>query len=55
MKVDYGYDYALCTADMNNSAQIKVLASNNWLFLGSFKSSKTGHFVGIYGKPLNDS
>lgn len=52
MKVDYGYDYALCTADMNNAPQIKILAANNWNFLGSFKSSKTGHFVGIYGKSL---
>lgn len=54
MKVDYGYDYALCTVDMNNAAQVRVLAANGWKCLSMFTSSKTGHLVGIYGKPLNE-
>jgi ribosomal protein S18 acetylase RimI-like enzyme len=54
MEKNLGYDYAICTVDMSNTPQIKILAAENWLFLGSFRSSKTGHFVGIYGKPLTN-
>jgi hypothetical protein len=54
MQHNLGYDYAICTVDLANRAQIEILAAENWLTLGSFKSSKTGHFVGIFGKPLDN-
>jgi len=53
MKVDYGYDYALCTVDLENRHQIKILASNGWRQLSSFISTKTGHSVGLFGRDLN--
>jgi L-amino acid N-acyltransferase YncA len=47
-----GYDYALCTVDKTNVAQLKILEGNGWTRLDSFKSSKTDHTVAIYGKEL---
>ena len=52
MKADYGYDYALCTVDLSNHAQLRILAANGWTQLDSFLSSKTGHKVGIFGTQL---
>lgn len=52
MKYDYGYDYALCTVDLSNHAQLVVLAKNKWRQLDSFTSSKTGHLVGLFGRKL---
>lgn len=50
--VEMGYDYAVCTVDVSNTAQVKVLERNGWKFLSAFKSSKTGHVVSLYGRPL---
>jgi GNAT superfamily N-acetyltransferase len=47
---DLGYDYALCTVDLSNTAQISILTKAEWLQIDSFVSSKTGHRVGIFGK-----
>lgn len=52
LKVDYGYDYTLCTVDLSNRAQLVVLAKNGWKQLDSFRSTKTGHLVGLFGKQL---
>lgn len=52
LKEHLGYDYTLCTVDMANEAQIKILIGNGWRFLDNFRSSKTGHLVGIYGYEL---
>lgn len=49
---DLGYDYALCTVDAANTAQIKILKKNNWKKLDKFVSSKTGHKIALYGKFL---
>lgn len=54
MKVDYGYDYALCTADLNNTAQVAVLTKTGWKQLDTFLSSNTGHTVGLFGRKLDD-
>lgn len=48
-----GYDYALCTVDAANIAQIKILQDNEWEKLSWFTSSKTGHRVEIWGYKLN--
>lgn len=47
------YDYALCTVDQTNTYQIRNLELNDWILRGSFKSSKTGHIVLIYGRSLD--
>ncbi len=49
-----GYDYAICTVDSNNVAEIKQLTKNGWSFIVCFTSKKTGHVVRIYGKNLNN-
>lgn len=46
---ELGYDYALCTVDSANLAQVKILEGNGWKKLDEFKSSKTGHTVCLYG------
>lgn len=52
MRDELGYDYALCTVDVKNTAQLSVLNKNGWVRLSSFSSSKTGNTVAIYGKDL---
>ena len=52
MKMDYGYDYALCTVDLANLPQIKIMQVNGWRRLDAFTSSRTGHLVGLFGKGL---
>lgn len=49
---ELGYDYALCTVDSSNAAQVRILVAAGWQRLDSFKSSKTGHHVCIYGKRI---
>ena len=52
LKEVLGYDYALCTVCEDNDAQLHILYQNQWEYLDSFKSSKTGNTVLIYGKHL---
>lgn len=47
---DLGYDYAICTVDKSNAAQVHLLEKNGWTNLDFFWSQKTGHSVGIYGR-----
>ena len=49
---DLGYDYALCTVDMSNEAQLHILKKYGWHQIDEFISSKTGHTVGLFGRPL---
>lgn len=49
-----GYDYALCTVDQENHRQLAILERFKWKCLDCFKSSKTTHMVGVYGKQLRD-
>jgi RimJ/RimL family protein N-acetyltransferase len=51
-KHELGYDYALCTVDVSNAKQIKILVGFGWKELDTFKSSKTGHTVALYGRGL---
>lgn len=43
-----GYDAALCTVDLNNKPQLKILKKCGWVHLSTFKSQKTGHKVGMF-------
>lgn len=52
MEKNFGYDYALCTVDVRNTAQLAILARNGWTRFTSFESSKTGNTVAIYGRNL---
>lgn len=45
---DLGYDMALCTVDLSNKNQLKILKKNGWMILTKFKSRKTGHTVGVF-------
>lgn len=49
---EMGYDYALCTVDAANDAQIAILRKNGWECLDVFASTKTNHNVCLYGKAL---
>ena len=53
MKESLGYDYALCTVDASNRAQVVILAKNGWQHLATFQSTKTEHHVSLWGKDLN--
>ena len=46
------YDYALCSVQQNNSAQIQILESTGWKKLSEFTSRKTGHVVYLYGRNI---
>lgn len=46
------YDYGLVTVDSKNEVQIKILKKWEWTLLAEFKSNKTGHIVGLWGRPL---
>lgn len=47
-----GYDYAICTVNMENKYQVKILETNDWDKLSEFYSTKTGHTVGLFGRKL---
>lgn len=47
-----GWDYALCTVNSENKAQLAILKRFQWKHLDSFTSDKTGHLVYLYGKAL---
>ena len=47
-----GWDYALCTVDSSNGKQVSIMKRFLWQCLDSFKSTKTGHIVSIYGRNL---
>lgn len=47
-----GYNYALCTVESTNGAQIHILTKFRWKELDRFISSKTGHEVILFGKRL---
>jgi hypothetical protein len=47
-----GWDYALCTVDLENKAQMAIMKRFKWKKLDSFNSAKTGHIVGLFGKQL---
>lgn len=44
---NFKYDIAICTVDLANKAQLKVLKYNGWILLTKFKNRKTGHTIGI--------
>lgn len=46
---ELGFDYAVCTVDAANVAQIKILTKNGWHKLQEFVSSKTAHTVQLWG------
>ena len=50
--IDLGYDYVICTVDMDNTPQVKTLNSTGWTCLDTFVSERTGHAVALYGKHL---
>lgn len=54
MMRDLHYDYAICTVDSSNEAEIKALNVMQFSPIGMFDSRKTGHLVRIYGKSLNN-
>jgi L-amino acid N-acyltransferase YncA len=47
-----GYNLAVCTVDLNNVAQLKILESFGWKQAEIFCSSKTGHRVGLFTKEI---
>ena len=47
-----GYDYTICTVHDENTAQVRIMEKNNWTWLSSFVSRKTGQQVRLYGKKL---
>lgn len=47
-----GYDYAQCTVDASNAAQIKVLEQAGWELLTEFHNSRTGGRTQIWGKEI---
>lgn len=44
------YDLVVCTVDEANAAQVRILVKNGWRRATVFKSSKTGHIVGLWTK-----
>lgn len=47
-----GYDVAMCTAQLSNEPQIRILEENKWERVHVFTSKKTGNAVGIFIKEL---
>ncbi len=47
-----GYDAAMCTVNMENIPQLRILEKAGWKNVHSFKSIKTGHTVGIFVKEI---
>jgi len=52
LKEGLGYDYAVCTVNLENAAQLSILEDAGWTLLTSFKSTKNGHDVAIFGRQL---
>lgn len=50
---ELGYDLVICTVDMSNHVQVKILELYGWTKASEFMSSKTDHMVGLYVRPLN--
>lgn len=50
---DLGYDVAICTVDLSNIAQVKILQANGWKCAFMFNSSKTSNDVGIFVKKVS--
>ena len=44
-----GYDYATCTIDRKNKAQMCVLLRAGWAWLSEFNNTKTGGITQIWG------
>lgn len=44
-----GYDYATCTVDANNAAQLAILVSAGWKMLTETFNSKTGGKTQVWG------
>lgn len=44
-----GYDFAICTVDGKNQAQITILDQAGWAMLAEFDNSKTGGTTQIWG------
>lgn len=47
-----GYDACLCTVNLNNTAQLKILNDAGWLQVFDFISSKTDNHVGVFMKEI---
>lgn len=44
-----GYDAVICTMDLSNCAQLRILEAHGWHIAGiPFKSSKTGHSIQMW-------
>lgn len=52
MKHEMLMDCALCTVDMTNTPQLKIMDRFGWTKAKEFKSRKTGHTVGLFVKVL---
>lgn len=50
----FGFNYAICTVEYNNAAELKILETNGWKVLDNFLSDKTQHRLIIMGKKLNE-
>lgn len=44
-----GYDFAICTVDSQNQAQITILQQAGWRMLADFDNSKTGGSTQLWG------
>lgn len=49
-----GYDYAICTVDGQNQAQITILAQAGWRKLDDFYNSKTGGTTQLWGRNIRN-
>lgn len=47
-----GYDFAICTVDGQNQAQITILEQAGWQMLVEFNNSKTGGTTMLWGKAI---
>lgn len=50
-----GYDVVLCTVNLGNSREVKILNGAGWTMLTSFKSSSSQNEVGIFSKHIKRS
>ena len=49
-----GYDYMIATVVSTNTAQLKIMAENNWTLLDSFSNRETGNEINIFGRRLSE-
>lgn len=49
---ELGYDYATCTVDKQNKAQICVLRRAGWGRLAEFNNTKTGGITQLWGRAI---